>query len=173
MHASDEEFSSGADLPYGIDRRACLRTSTGFSGIYGRVTCLRHRLARNIVHVMNEYRSSGELLETGLLPRLAYRTLANALDAVPVAVIMGARQTGKSTLAKMHGAGRPYLTLDDFDTFEQARTSPLDLVLRYPIMTLDEVQREPDLLLAIKRAVDEQRPRRRGVSSSRDQLTCC
>lgn len=88
--------------------------------------------------------------------------LAHALEAVPVAVITGARQTGKSTLAEMQGAGRPYLTLDDFEVLEQARDAPLDLVQRFPVMTLDEVQREPDLLLAIKRTVDEQRPRRKG-----------
>ena len=75
---------------------------------------------------------------------------------------MGARQTGKSTLALTHDETRPYLTLDDFETLAQARTSPLDLVRRYPFMTLDEVQREPDLLLAIKRVVDADRPRRRG-----------
>lgn len=109
---------------------------------------------------MNDYRSHSE--HSDLLPRLAAEALSHALTAVPVVVITGARQTGKSTLAEMHGDGRPYLTLDDFDTLEQARNSPIDLVRRFPEMTLDEIQREPDVLLAIKRAVDEQRPRRKG-----------
>jgi predicted AAA+ superfamily ATPase len=111
---------------------------------------------------MNDIRSGPERSGLPLLPRLAAGALNHALDAVPVAVIMGARQTGKSTLAEMRGADRPYLTLDDLDTLEQARTAPLDLVRRFPAMTLDEVQREPDLLLAIKRAVDEQKPRSKG-----------
>lgn len=110
---------------------------------------------------MNDNRSSAEQpLE--LLPRLAARALRDALEAVPVAVIMGARQTGKSTLARMEEGERPYFTLDDFETLAQARTDPLALVRRFPQMTLDEVQREPDLLLAIKRAVDADHPRRRG-----------
>jgi hypothetical protein len=41
-------------------------------------------------------------------------------------------------------------------------SAPEDLVRSAPRITLDEVQREPDLILAIKRAVDEDRPRRPG-----------
>jgi predicted AAA+ superfamily ATPase len=44
----------------------------------------------------------------------------------------------------------------------QAHTAPEDLVRRAPRLTIDEVQREADLVLAVKRAVDEQRPRRPG-----------
>ena len=76
----------------------------------------------------------------------------------------GARQTGKSTLARTEPflADRLYLTLDDPETHERARLAARDLVRSAPRLTLDEVQREPDLLLAVKRAVDEDRPRRNG-----------
>ncbi|HEU0302387.1 MAG TPA: AAA family ATPase, partial [Longimicrobium sp.] len=78
--------------------------------------------------------------------------------------IMGARQTGKSTLVQTLPPleERPYLTLDDLDIRAQAHTAPEDLVRRAPRLTIDEVQREADLVLAVKRAVDEQRPRRPG-----------
>ncbi len=99
-----------------------------------------------------------------ILPRLAADRVQRALRAMPVVVVMGARQTGKSTLVRTlpGAAARPYVTLDDLDARADAATSPDDLVRRAPVLTLDEVQREPDLLLAIKRAVDESRPRRPG-----------
>lgn len=54
-------------------------------------------------------------------------------------------------------ASRPYLTLDDLDVLAQAREEPDALVARAPRLTLDEVQRAPELLLAVKRAVDQER----------------
>lgn len=99
-----------------------------------------------------------------VLPRLAAEHIRRALGVSPVVVVMGARQTGKSTLVQSLPALRdtPYLTLDDLDVRDQARVAPEDLVRRAPRLILDEVQREADLVLAIKRAVDEQRPRVRG-----------
>ncbi|MDE0107782.1 MAG: ATP-binding protein [Bryobacterales bacterium] len=98
------------------------------------------------------------------LPRIASGLLERALAASPVVVLMGARQTGKSTLVQSEPflADRLYLTLDDLGTHERARMAPDDLVRSAPRLTLDEVQREPDLLLSVKRAVDEDRPRRNG-----------
>jgi hypothetical protein len=80
---------------------------------------------------------------------------------------MGARQTGKSTLVQSEPflaeqADRLYLTLDDLAARERAATSPDDFVRSAPRLTIDEVQREPELILAIKRAVDADRPRRPG-----------
>jgi hypothetical protein len=97
-------------------------------------------------------------------PRHAAGLLQQALDAFPVVVLMGARQTGKSTLVRTEPflADRLYVTLDDPETHERARVAPRDLVRSAERLTLDEVQREPDLLLAIKRAVDEDQPRRTG-----------
>lgn len=96
---------------------------------------------------------------SSLLPRLLTRPLEVATRSSPVVVVTGARQTGKSTLVRSVAAlgERTYLTLDDLDVLEQAREDPGALVRRAPRLTLDEVQRSPDLLLAIKRAVDERR----------------
>lgn len=101
------------------------------------------------------------------LPRVAGGLLRRALEATPVVVLMGARQAGKSTLVQSEPAlagdgDRLYLTLDDLSVRDRAVHSPDDFVRSAPRMTIDEVQREPDLLLAIKRAVDEDRPRRPG-----------
>ena len=94
-----------------------------------------------------------------LLRRLASESLEQALRVMPVAVLTGARQTGKSTLARMDpiGANRSYFTLDDFGVLEQAQREPDALAARAVRVTLDEVQRVPHVLLALKRLVDADR----------------
>ena len=98
------------------------------------------------------------------LPRAASGLLERALLSSPVVALIGARQTGKSTLVRSEPSlrDRLYLTLDDPEVWYRARETPDDLVKTAPRLTLDEVQREPDLLLAVKRAVDQDRPRRNG-----------
>lgn len=86
------------------------------------------------------------------------------MGVFPAVVVIGARQTGKTTLVQgIPGlGGRPYLTLDDPELRDQARTDPASLLARSPELILDEVQRAPDLLIAIKREIDSDRPRRPG-----------
>ena len=98
------------------------------------------------------------------LPRFASSLLRRALEVSPVVVLMGARQTGKSTLVQREPflADCLYLTLDDPETHERARLAADDLVRSAPRLILDEVQREPNLLLAVKRVVEQDRPRRNG-----------
>lgn len=91
------------------------------------------------------------------LPRAIESVLKARLGAFPVVVVTGARQTGKSTLVRKIAPDRTYLTLDDLDVLDQAHNAPEQLVARGSHLTLDEVQRAPGLLLAIKRAVDEDR----------------
>ncbi len=90
------------------------------------------------------------------VPRWIQGRIDRALKALPVVVVAGARQTGKSTLVRHLQPKRRYLSLDDLDVLDQARRDP-DSLLAHPPLTLDEVQRAPELLLAIKRRVDEQR----------------
>lgn len=97
-------------------------------------------------------------------PRLLDAALARAVATMPVVVVSGARQTGKSTLVRdLVSADRVYLTLDDLDVFEQATRAPDELLGRGRKMTLDEVQRAPELLIAVKRAVDARRQKGRFV----------
>ncbi|MBI1874948.1 MAG: AAA family ATPase [Acidobacteria bacterium] len=93
------------------------------------------------------------------MPRLASDALTRVAAVMPAAVITGARQTGKSTLVRDLAPGGPrlYLTLDDLDVLGQARSAPDELVGRSARLTLDEVQRAPDLLLSVKRAVDRRK----------------
>ena len=84
--------------------------------------------------------------------------LSDHLRVMPAVVLMGARQTGKSTLARDLTLGaRSYLTLDNLATLEIARLEPDRLLAGTEPLTIDEVQRAPDMLLAIKRAIDMNR----------------
>ena len=84
--------------------------------------------------------------------------MARRLRVMPAVVVTGARQTGKSTLAEVLAPGkRRYLSLDDLDVVDLARRDPEALVGGETPVTLDEVQREPDLLLAVKRMIDANR----------------
>ncbi len=94
-----------------------------------------------------------------LIERRARPLVVEALGYSRVVLVLGARQVGKSTLAKqIVSSDRPAgtLTLDDQGTREAARVDPHGFIgsLRGPVL-IDEVQRVPDLLYAIKQAVDE------------------
>ena len=83
---------------------------------------------------------------TGYLPRELTPRLLRALQHLPIVVLSGLRQTGKSTLLQ-HEPGlawnRVYRTLDDFATLAAARANPEALLAEDAI--LDEVQRCPEL----------------------------
>lgn len=92
------------------------------------------------------------------LPRLVDDALAARLRVMPAVVLTGARQTGKSTLVeKLVPGERRYRSLDDFDVRDAARRDPEALLGGDDPLTLDEVQREPGLLPAVKRAIDRDR----------------
>jgi len=97
-------------------------------------------------------------MDTTLLPRLVAHSLTDRLRVMPAVVVTGARQTGKSTLAQQLAPGRRrFFSLDDLDVVDAARRDPDMLVGGAQPITLDEVQREPDLLRAVKRAIDRRR----------------
>ena len=102
--------------------------------------------------------------------------LDEALLDTPVVLVNGARQSGKSTLVKSvvnaNGEPRQYLTLDDVAVLNAAKSDAAGFInaLQGPV-TLDEVQRAPELFLAIKAAVDRDRqPGRFLLTGSADVL---
>ena len=113
-----------------------------------------------IIHAMND----------SILPRAVATRLADMMRVMPAVVVAGARQTGKSTLARSFGRaesrterakgglpGRRYMSLDDLDVLDLAMRDPDALVRGAGPLTLDEVQREPALLGAVKREIDRHR----------------
>ena len=96
-----------------------------------------------------------------LLKRNLTSRLLEALSDTPVVLLHGARQTGKSTLVQviareLHPAN--YLTFDDATTLGTAKRDPLGFLESYngPII-LDEVQRLPEIFVAIKVLIDRDR----------------
>src|SRR5215471_9008976 len=82
---------------------------------------------------------------------------AEALADTRVVVVNGARQVGKSTLAELIVARAPgarELYLDDQAVRAAAAADPSAFVRHDGLLMIDEIQRVPELLLAIKREVD-------------------
>ncbi len=77
----------------------------------------------------------------------------------PVVLLAGPRQVGKTTLVRqLAGAGGlRYLTMDDDLTLLSAREDPVGMIRGLDRAVIDEIQRAPGLLLAIKKSVDEDR----------------
>jgi hypothetical protein len=82
--------------------------------------------------------------------------LQQAIQDHPVVVLTGARQVGKSTLLLNAEPfkGWRFLSMDDFDTLRQASQDPSALWAGAERIILDEVQKSPGLLLAVKQVVD-------------------
>ncbi len=104
-----------------------------------------------------------------MLPREATQALVAALEDFPVVVLTGMRQCGKTTLLRSDPSvpGRLYVTLDDLGQLESARRDPEGFIRVEGPLTIDEAQRCPELLLAIKASVDrDRRPGRFIISGS-------
>jgi predicted AAA+ superfamily ATPase len=107
--------------------------------------------------------------------RALFQPLVTALHDTPVVLLHGARQTGKTTLVReiAHTAHRAdYISFDDATTLAGARQDPGGFLAGLPgPVVLDEVQRVPELFLAIKADVDrERRPGRFLLTGSANVL---
>ena len=94
-----------------------------------------------------------------LLSRHAANLVDLALSDTRVVALVGPRQSGKTTLAKAIAKreGLEFLTLDDNQTRAFANSDPTGFIRRLDRAVIDEIQRAPDLVLAIKQTVDEDR----------------
>lgn len=99
--------------------------------------------------------------------------IAEAMTDTPVVLLAGPRQAGKTTLARQWAQqGMRYMTMDDEVTLMSARADPAGMIRRLDRAVIDEIQRAPALLLAIKKSVDEdRRPGRFLLTGSANLLT--
>ena len=96
-----------------------------------------------------------------MFPRYISSQVKAALEDSPVILLHGARQTGKSTLVQNLASGEypaRYITLDDATVLAAAQSDPAGFLAGFdgPIV-LDEVQRAPEIFVAIKVEVDRNR----------------
>lgn len=109
-----------------------------------------------------------------LYPRAIEPRLQEAMQDTPVVLLAGPRQAGKTTLVRQVAAekGLRYLTLDDDLVLMSAREDPVGMVRNIDRAVIDEIQRAPSLLLAIKKTVDEdRRPGRFLLTGSANLMT--
>ena len=92
--------------------------------------------------------------------RYTQAKILSALEDTPAVIIIGPRQCGKTTLAKqLIDESWKYVTLDDINQLQFAVDDPMGFVRQLTArhIVIDEIQRAPELMLAIKQAIDEQR----------------
>lgn len=108
-----------------------------------------------------------------LYERFSAERVKTALRDTPVVMVNGPRQCGKTTLARRFVEGdRAYITLDDDTQLAAARADPAGFMRGVDRAIIDEIQRAPELLRAIKRSVDEdRRPGRFLLTGSANVLT--
>ncbi len=91
--------------------------------------------------------------------------VAESVHFSPVTLVNGARQTGKSTFVQtsfVNEKGFEYVNLDELNLLRLAKGDPITFLAHLKAeVAIDEVQRTPELLLPIKRVVDEARQTRR------------
>jgi predicted AAA+ superfamily ATPase len=88
-----------------------------------------------------------------------------------VVLVNGPRQCGKTSLVRQLAADMRYLTLDDPALAAIAQQDPVGLVRQLDRAVIDEIQRAPQLMLALKMAVDEDpRPGRFLITGSANVL---
>jgi predicted AAA+ superfamily ATPase len=96
---------------------------------------------------------------TRYYPRDITEAVCSALENMPVVVVTGMRQTGKTTFlcSQPEIGNRHYVSFDDFAQLEAARSDPDGFVNREKPLTIDEAHKCPEIFGAIKRAVDKGR----------------
>ena len=104
--------------------------------------------------------------------RVAKVKVEAALSDTRVVLISGPRESGKTTLAADFASDKvPFLTLDDAGALRSAIDDPVGYVRGLDRAVIDEIQRAPDLLLAIKGLVDDDKTPGRFLLSSTANLS--
>lgn len=99
------------------------------------------------------------MITSSLFSRWIEPRITEALLDTPIVLLAGPRQAGKTTLVRQiaEQQGLRYLTLDDALTLLSAREDPVGMIRSLDRAVIDEIQRAPQLLLAIKKSVDDDR----------------
>lgn len=91
-----------------------------------------------------------------MIERKAYAALMRLAEQFPVVAITGPRQSGKSTLTKYAFPDKKYISFDDKNLRELAKSNPGDFLKAFPDgAIIDEAQKVPEIFDAIKLIIDK------------------
>lgn len=91
-----------------------------------------------------------------MIPRVLLSELVTAATQMPVIMLTGPRQSGKTTLCRSGFPNKPYVNLEPLDTRELVRADPRGFLAGHPDgAVIDEIQHVPELLSYIQADVDE------------------
>lgn len=149
----------GYPFPSGVrtlcERRAKRCSHQGYTNKNPDITGMHSEI---IGYQLRNSRYDARMQTDTLFPRHIQARIAEALTDTPVVLVAGPRQAGKTTLVRqMAEHGMRYLTLDDELTLLSAREDPAGMIRSLDRAVIDEIQRAPQLLLAIKKSVDDDR----------------
>ena len=90
-----------------------------------------------------------------MINRIAQKALLRLAEQFPIVGITGPRQSGKSTLTKITFPDKKYVTFDDKNMRELAKSNPADFIMAFPEgAVIDEAQKVPEIFDALKLHVD-------------------
>ena len=137
---TDPGVATSAPVPWSLRILSC---TPWFSPLYSEAAATGFRSRRS--------------LQMDFVARHAEKRIRTALSDTRVVAIVGPRQSGKTTLARRISAGsdRPYVSLDDTQSRRFAQSDPVGFLRGMESATIDEIQRAPDLVLEVKKAVDQ------------------
>lgn len=94
--------------------------------------------------------------------------LREAVEFSSVVVLSGVRQSGKSTLLRNEPPFKDwhYLSFDDLDVLALAEKNPEEIINISRYLVIDEIQRSPNFIYTVKKAIDRDRSRRVVLSGS-------
>jgi predicted AAA+ superfamily ATPase len=97
------------------------------------------------------------MTNTPFIARHLQPLLSAAMADTPALLVNGPRQCGKTTLARKFAENMAYVSLDDPALLAAAKTDPIGFIRRHDAIIIDEIQRAPELLMAIKLSIDNDR----------------
>jgi len=92
-----------------------------------------------------------------LIKRHLAPMLTDSLKDTPAVLVNGPRQCGKTTLVQQFASDMAYFTLDDPNLLAAVQQDALGFARQLDRAIIDEVQRAPQLLMALKLVIDQDR----------------